>query len=141
MLFAIPFPSKTCMFETFEGKCKVGGLCMHSASTTPPTSYNCRHGTCSFISHLNSPGELTARLPFSAHITNHTDTVTNTHARAPSLSYQVPTYSWVSRVHVWMEYLTQEHNATAQSSQRLKPAIICLQVALADTVPRRPLDH
>ena len=43
------------------------------------------------------PGEHTARLPFSAHGTIQT--------HKPSLSYQVPTYSWVERVHVWAKCL------------------------------------
>ena len=51
------------------------------------------HRTCSFISHASQlPGEHTAWLPFLAHGTIQT--------HKPSLSYQVPTYSWAERVHV-----------------------------------------
>ena len=40
------------------------------------------------------PEEHTARLPLPAH-RNYLNT------QKPSLSYQVPTYSWIERVHVW----------------------------------------
>ena len=43
------------------------------------------------------PGEHTARLPFPAHRTIQT--------HEPSLSYQLPTYLWVSRMHVWARCL------------------------------------
>ena len=50
------------------------------------------HRTCSFISHLNSPWSIQPGCHFSAHGPVQT--------QKPSLSYQVPTYSWVERVHV-----------------------------------------
>ena len=68
----------------------VSGAKRHSPDYTqlPPG-----HRTCSFISHLNFPGSIQPmQLPLSAHGTIQT--------HKPSLSYQVPTYSWVSRVHV-----------------------------------------
>ena len=34
----------------------------------------------------------------------------------PSLSYQVPKYSWVEKVHGWAECLAQEHNTSIQLS-------------------------
>ena len=47
------------------------------------------HGACSFIRPSQLPWEHTAQLPFPVHRTSQT------HKR--SLSYQVPTYSWVER--------------------------------------------
>ena len=49
------------------------------------------HRTCSFISHLNSPGSIQPGCQFRR---------TELFKHKPSLSYQVPTYSWVERVHV-----------------------------------------
>ena len=49
------------------------------------------------------PGEHTARLPFSAHGTIQT--------HKPSLSYLVPTYSWVESARV-----REEHNVGAYSA-------------------------
>ena len=59
------------------------------------------------------PGEHTARLPFPAHRTIQT--------HKPSLSCQVPTYSWVEGVHVWAKCLprstTSEHNSAQSGLQ------------------------
>ena len=90
------------------------------------------HRACSYISHASQlPGEHTARLPFSAHGTVQT--------HKPSLSYHVPTYSWVERVHVWAKCLAQEHNVEAYSAQSwIEPGISRLYVAHATTEPRRP---
>ena len=55
------------------------------------------HRTCSLMSCLNSPGDHMAQLPLLTHGTIQTHKL--------SLPYQVPTYSWVERVHVWAKCL------------------------------------
>ena len=58
---------------------------------------------------LNSLGGITAQLPFLVHRTIQT--------HKPSLSYQVPTYCWVKRVHVWAKCLALGANVRACSAQ------------------------
>ena len=64
---------------------------IHPTSQLPPG-----HRTCSFISHCSC---LWSTQP-SCHFW-HTELFKHTTCDNPSLSYQVPTLSWVKRVHVW----------------------------------------
>ena len=67
-------------------------------SATHPTSHNYPWSQDLFTHKPSQlPGEHTARLPFPVHRTIPT--------HKPSLSYQVPTYSWVLRVHMWAKCL------------------------------------
>ena len=66
-------------------------------SATGPTLHNNPLVTGPVHKLSQHPGEHTARLPFPAHRTIQT--------HKPLVSYQVSTYSWVKRVHVWAKYL------------------------------------
>ena len=67
------------------------------------------HRTCSFLKPSQLPREHAAQIPFSG-----TQTLFK-HTSLPCF-YQVPTYSWVERVHVWVKCLVQEENTAAQLS-------------------------
>ena len=84
---SIPFSVKV------KVKVKVYSLVSNAKRHSPDfTQLPPGHRTCSFISHLNFPGSIQADYHF-----RRTE-LFKTHK--PSLSYQVPTYSWVERVHV-----------------------------------------
>ena len=91
-------------------------------------------GTCSF----SKPSQFPRKIKHCCHFL--AQKLFKTHKLF--LSYQVSTYSWAERVHMWVKCLAQEHNATAQltvkPSRRLKPAIFHLQVARVTTESRRP---
>ena len=99
--------------------------------STPPSG----HRTCSFISHLNSPGSIQ---PCCHHGTGHYSSTQNL-----SLSYQVPTYSWVERVHVWIKSLPkgiQCHSNISPGGYRTfnlpLASRACYHRATAPTAPR-----
>ena len=82
--------------DAVKVKVKVGGYSLvssakghsHDFTQLPPG-----HRTCSSISHLNSPGSTQPGCQFW-----RTELVEYTGLHY--MSYQVPTYSWVERVHV-----------------------------------------
>ena len=103
-----------------------------AGSAICPTSHNYPWSQDLFVHKpLQLPGEHIAWLPFSAH------GIIQTHK--PSLSYQVPTYSWVKRVHVWAKCLVWEHNIGACSARpEIEPAISRLYIMHATTEPQCP---
>ena len=68
------------------------------------------HTTCSLISRLNSPGSMQPGTHF-----RRTETI---QTYIPSVSYQIPTYSGVERVDVWVKALLID----AQRHSKFSPA-------------------
>ena len=101
-----------------EGGGGGGGFWYLAQSAIRPTTHTCTPWSQDLFIYKPSqlPREHTTRLPFQAHETIQTHKL--------SLSYQVPSYSWVERMHAWakcLAYIGAQRLSIIQLSQLSNP--------------------